>query len=251
MALRTFLDGALFAERLTGPDDGRPLIVALHGWGRDRHDLEAVVAGRDAVLFDLPGHGASPPPPAAWGSAEYAAQVAAAIDALGPSRPVTLVCHSFGGRVGVHLAAARPDLVGGVVLCGVPQLMRLAPAYRPPLGYRLVRWAHRRKLVPDSVMERLRQRRGSADYRATSGVMREVFVKLVNESYEPQLRAIACPVAFLWGRNDTAAPLGVAEQARDLVADVAAFDVVDTGHDVHRTHPEAFAPAIAAVERRA
>jgi pimeloyl-ACP methyl ester carboxylesterase len=249
MALRTFLDGALFAERLSGPDDDRPRGVARPGWGRDRHDHEAVVAGRDAGLFDLPGHGASPPPPTGRGSAEFAAEVAAAIDAIAPSRPVTLVCHSFGGRVGVHLAASRPDLVGGVVLCGVPQLVRVQPAYRPPLGYRIVRWANRRKLVPDSMMERLRQRRGSADYRATSGVMRDVFVQLVNESYEAQLRAITCPVAFLWGRGDTMAPLAVAEQARGLVADVVAFDVLDTGHDVHRTHPEAFAAVIAAVER--
>jgi pimeloyl-ACP methyl ester carboxylesterase len=247
MALRTFLDGALFAERLEGPDDDRPLLVALHGWRRDRHDLVPVVGGRPAVLFDLPGHGASPPPPAGWGSAEYAAQVASALDALAPARPVTLVCHSFGGRVGVHLAAARPDLVGGLVLCGVP-LLRLTPAYRPPLGYRIVRWGHRRHLVPDSVMERLRRRNGSADYQAATGVMREVFVKVVNETYEAQLRALTCPVAFVWGQSDTAAPVGIAAAARDMVADVASYEVLETGHDVHRTHPEAFARAIAAVE---
>jgi pimeloyl-ACP methyl ester carboxylesterase len=247
MALRTFLDGALFAERLEGGADDQPLLVALHGWRRDRHDLTAVVAGRDAILFDLPGFGASPPPPEAWGAAEYAAQVASALDRLAPGRPVTLVCHSFGGRVGVHLAAARPDLVGGLVLCGVP-LLRITPAYRPPLGYRLVRWAHRRKLVPDAVMERLRQRRGSADYQAASGVMRDVFVKVVNETYEPQLRAVTCPVAFVWGRHDTETPVGVAEAARAMVTNVAAYEVLDTGHDVHRTHPEAFGRAVAAVE---
>lgn len=247
MALRTFLDGALFAERLEGPADDRPPLVALHGWRRDRHDLTNVVAGRTAVLFDLPGHGASPPPPEAWGAADYAAQVAMALDALAPDRPVTLVCHSFGGRVGIHLATARPDLVGGLVLCGVP-LLRLTPAYRPSLGYRIVRWGHRRKLVPDSVMERLRQRKGSADYQAASGVMRDVFVKVVNETYDAQLRAVTCPVAFVWGRDDTQAPVGIAEAARTMVARVASFEVLDTGHDVHRTHPEAFARAIAAVE---
>ena len=247
MALRTFLDGALFAERLEGPDDGRPLVIGLHGWRRDRHDLAAVVAGRNAILFDLPGHGASPAPPDAWGAAEYAAQVASALETLGPTRPVTLVCHSFGGRVGVHLAAARPDLVGGLVLCGVP-LLRLTPAYRPPLGYRIVRWGHRRKLVPDSIMERLRRRNGSADYQAATGVMRDVFVKVVNETYEAQLRAVACPVAFVWGQGDTAAPVGIAEAAKGMVAHLASYEVLDTGHDVHRTHPEAFARAIAAVE---
>lgn len=246
MALRTFLDGALFAERLPGSAD-QALLVALHGWRRDRHDLEAVVAGRDAILFDLAGFGASPPPAEVWGAADYAAQVADALDALAPDRPVTLVCHSFGGRIGVHLAASRPDLVGGLVLCGVP-LLHLAPAYRPPLAYRVVRWAHRRKLVPDSVMERLRRRNGSDDYNAATGIMRDVFVKLVNETYEPQLRAAACPVAFVWGRRDTAVPVGIAEQAKDMVARLASYEVVDTGHDVHRTHPDAFARAIAAVE---
>lgn len=246
MALRTFLDGALFAERLSGPDD-RPLLVGLHGWRRDRHDLEPVVAGRDAILFDLPGHGASPPPSEVWGAAEYAAAVASALDTLAPARPVTIVAHSFGGRVGVHLAASRPDLVGGLVLSGVP-LLRVAPAYRPSLGYRLLRWGHRRKLVPDSVMERRRQRGGSDDYRAATGIMRDVFVKVVNETYEAQLEATACPVGFVWGRHDTAAPLAIAEKARDLVGTVAVYDVLDGDHFVHRTHPEALVAAVAAVE---
>lgn len=247
MALRTFLDGTLFAERQTA-DDGRPTVVVLHGWQRDRHDLAAVVAGRDAVLFDLPGHGASPPPPAAWGSADYATAVAGAIDALALDHPVTVLGHSFGGRVGVHLAAARPDLVGGLVLTGVP-LLRVTPAYTPPWHYRLVRWGHRRRLVPDSVMQRLRERNGSADYKAASGMMREVFVRVVNETYGEQLRATSCPVAFVWGERDTAAPLAIAEQARAMVTTLAAYEVVDAGHDVHRERPAALVAALAAVEQ--
>jgi len=246
MALRTFLDGTMFAERRAGDTD-RPMVVALHGWRRDRHDLAAVVAGRDAVLFDLPGHGASPPPPAAWGAADYAAAVATAVDSLAPDRPVTVLGHSFGGRVGVHLAAARPDLVGGLVLVGVP-LLRVTPAYTPPLHYRAARWGHRHRLVPDSVMERMRQRRGSDDYRAASGVMRDVFVRVVNETYEEQLRATKCPVALVWGERDTQAPVAVAEQARDLIPALAAYEVVDAGHDVHRERPEVVVAAIDAVE---
>ncbi len=246
MALRTFLDGTLFAERRTNPG-GRPLVVALHGWRRDRHDLAAVVAGRDALLFDLPGHGASPPPLTAWGSAEYAAAVAGALDSLALDRPVTVLGHSFGGRVGVHLAAERPDLVGGLVLVGVP-LLRITPPYTPPIQYRAVRWAHRRRLVPDSLMERMRQRGGSDDYKAASGVMRDVFVTLVNETYEEQLRSAKCPVAFVWGSRDTQAPVGIAEQARGMVGTLVAYDVVDAGHDVHRDRPDAVISAVDAVE---
>ena len=59
-------------------------------------------------------------------------------------------------------------------------------------------------------MESLRQRYGSEDYRLATGVMRTVHVRAVNEtneSYEEQLRRIACPVELVWGDDDTAAPL--------------------------------------------
>lgn len=246
MALRTHLDGSMFAEHLDG-DPARPLVVALHGWRRDRHDLVPVLAGRRAASFDLPGFGASPVPTEVWGAADYARHVAAAIDAMDLGEPVTVLGHSHGGRVGVCLAAARPDLVGGLVLCGVP-LLRLSPPKQPPLGYRIVRWGHRRGVVPDAWMERLRQRGGSDDYRAATGMMRNVFVKVVNETYEAELAAVKCPVALLWGAADTAAPAAIAERAKDMVTHLAQYSVVDCGHDVHRERPDAVVAAIDAVE---
>ncbi len=67
-------------------------------------------------------------------------------------------------------------------------------------------------------MEARRHRSGSSDYRAASGVMRDVFVRLVNETYEDELREITCPVELVWGSDDTAAPVAVAERAVELLA---------------------------------
>jgi pimeloyl-ACP methyl ester carboxylesterase len=69
------------------------------------------------------------------------------------------------------------------------------------------------RVVSDAAMEASRQRFGSADYRAAQGIMRQVLVRVVNESYEPQLDAISCPVHLVWGGEDTVAPLEVAERA--------------------------------------
>lgn len=240
MTLRTHLDGALFAEHLDGAP---PPVLALHGWGRDRSDLIGVVRGRRAASVDLPGFGSSPAPPEVWGAAEYARQVAELLDELALG-PVVVLAHSFGGRVAAHLGATRPDLVRGIVFLGVP-LLRLAPTSKPPFSYRLVRRLRRLRLVPESVLDAARQRHGSADYRAATGVMRDVLVKVVNEEYHDELRRLSCPVAFCWGERDTAAPLEVARRARELVADVALFDVVEgAGHDVHRSHPERVTAAI-------
>ena len=62
-------------------------------------------------------------------------------------------------------------------------------------------------------MEAARQRYGSADYRAAQGVMRQVLVRAVNETYEAQLDAVRCPVHLVWGGDDTVAPLEVADRS--------------------------------------
>ena len=48
--------------------------------------------------------------------------------------------------------------------------------------------------------------------------MRDVFVRTVNETYEDELREITCPVELVWGSDDTAAPVAVAERAAELLA---------------------------------
>lgn len=182
-----------------------PQVVALHGWGRDGADFATVLSGLDAVSIHLPGFGPAPAPDEVWGTEQYAELVA---DAIAAFAPVVIVAHSFGGRVAVRLAAARPELVSGLVLTGVP-LVRLAPVVQPPFIFRLARWAHSRGLLSDTRMDALRNERGSADYRAAQGVLRGIMVRVVNETYDDELAALAAssfPVRFVWGELDTAAP---------------------------------------------
>src|SRR5205807_2408171 len=56
------------------------------------------------------------------------------------------------------------------------------------------------------------------DFRAATGVMREVLVRSVNETDEQQLRAVSCPVELVWGEADLEAPPAVAEAALGLLA---------------------------------
>ncbi|MGD2061719.1 MAG: alpha/beta hydrolase, partial [Acidimicrobiia bacterium] len=119
MALRSFLEGALFAEAF---GSGTPEVLALHGWGRRGSDFATTLHGLDAIAPDLPGFGASPAPEAVIGADSYADIVAKILDSF--DRPPVLVGHSFGGRVAVCLAAKHPRLVGDLVLTGVP-LIRL------------------------------------------------------------------------------------------------------------------------------
>jgi pimeloyl-ACP methyl ester carboxylesterase len=215
--LTALADGRLLADK-TGSTP--PAVVALHGWGRTGADFAAIVEGLDAVAPHLPGFGASDAPDTAWGSAEYSELVA---DAIRPFGPVTIVGHSFGGRVAVRLAARYPELVKALVLTGVP-LLRLAPASKPAVSFRIVRWLAKRGILSRDVLERQRRKHGSADYNAANGVMREILVKVVNEDYRDDLARISAPVRMVWGEHDTAAPTDAGRAAAELIG--APFTVV-------------------------
>jgi pimeloyl-ACP methyl ester carboxylesterase len=248
MALRSLAQGTVFAD-VTG--SGWPLVVGLHGWGRDRADVAPAVEGLPGTVavLDLPGAGSSPPPPEAWGAREYATALALVVEELiadiakrsgeGTDQAL-LVGHSFGGRVAVCLAAQRPELVSGLVLAGVPLLRRTEQAAATPaLGFRIGRRLHRWSLLSDARMEALRQRYGSADYAAAKGMMRLVLVRSVGESYDDELARLECPVALVWGALDTAAPVEVAQRAEALIPTPCTLDVVDAvGHDVHTARPD-------------
>lgn len=228
--LRAFADGQLFGA-VRG--DGPPRVLALHGWARSHRDFDAVLEpeGADAlpsVALDLPGFGASPPPTEAWGGAAYAEAVAPVLSDMG--RPVVVLGHSFGGRVAVHLAAARPEAVHALVLTGVPLLHPQGRRRRVAPAFRALRRLHRMGLVSARAMEAGRQRYGSADYRAAQGVMRQVHVRAVNETYEAQLAAVQCPVYLVWGADDTAAPLEMAVRAEAMLAHAQLVSYPGVGH---------------------
>lgn len=221
--LTSLADGRIWADRY---GDGEPSIIALHGWGRSRHDWSTVLPHRNALAVDLPGFGASPAPDTVWTTADYA-------DALAPvlaQHPGSIVIgHSFGGRVAVQLAARHPELLGGVVLTGVPLLRNQAPAGKPALKYRVARWLNRRGVLGDDRMEKLRRQHGSADYRAATGTMRGVLVEAVNEDYREQLTRmgeLGTPTRMVWGEHDTAAPTEMAGRAQQLIGPSARLQVV-------------------------
>jgi len=237
--LSAFAGGRFFGAR-TG--EGAPEVLALHGWRRTHRDFDAVLTGggapaMDAIALDLPGFGATPEPPAAWGSGEYAEAVAAVVEEVG--RPLVVLGHSFGGRVALQLAVSRPDLVRALVLTGVPHLASVGPGPRPHRRFRALRWLHGLGLVSDRRMEAARRRHGSADYRSSEGRMREIFVRLVQERYDGLLPQLRCPVWLVWGENDGDAPVGMARAAAERIPEATLSVLGGVGHLTPTEAPQA------------
>jgi 3-oxoadipate enol-lactonase len=90
-------------------------VLLLHAGIADRRMWEPQVAaleaaGHRALAADLPGFGDAPLEP---GTIAYVDHAASLLDA-----PAAVVGCSFGGRIALELAAARPDLVKRLVLIG-------------------------------------------------------------------------------------------------------------------------------------
>jgi pimeloyl-ACP methyl ester carboxylesterase len=226
--LKVYEDGRLFGEQ----DGDEPLhVLALHGWARDRRDFAGLLEPFGGVRLDLPGFGASPVPPEAPTPARVAEMLMPMVSSLGSPRVV--LGHSYGGRVALHLGARLNDLQH-IVLVGTP-VVRPAPG-RPSLRYRAWRRAHALGLVPDIALERVRERYGSADYRAAHGVMRDALVAAVNEDYTDLLPRISCPVTLITGEHDTAAPPASQQQAAATIPHAEVVVLPGEGHLVGPAH---------------
>jgi pimeloyl-ACP methyl ester carboxylesterase len=244
--LSGYRDGKLFGASF---GQAPPWVLALHGWGRSHADFLDVLgspdAGEviDAIAIDLPGFGASPPPPEPWGAQEYAAYVRPVLDKMADR--VVIVGHSFGGRVAVELAALERERTAALVLTGTP-LVRVGRQTRPKLRFRMVRALAGVGLVGQGRLTQARERYGSRDYREARGVMRGVLVRVLAEDYRGALELLSCPVELVWGQRDVAVPVEVARAALSVIAAGRLTILPGIDHFVPSTAPAALRAVVLA-----
>ena len=104
----------------SGSKVGGYSFVLLHGFTQNAHcwgefGAELATVG-PTLAFDLPGHGGSSGHHVDL--VQSAALLAHSLEELELDRPACVIGYSLGGRTALHLALARPDLVGQLVVIG-------------------------------------------------------------------------------------------------------------------------------------
>lgn len=99
---------------------GSPPLVLLHGLSANAQSFGGLVAAGlgdsfRLIIPDLRGRGQSDAPPAGYSMDDHARDVIALLDALGLEQ-VVVVGHSFGGFLGIYLAATCPERVAKLVI---------------------------------------------------------------------------------------------------------------------------------------
>jgi pimeloyl-ACP methyl ester carboxylesterase len=225
---------------------GEPVLI-LHGWGASIETIMPIVntLKKDHTVFalDLPGFGKSQEPEEVFGSFCYADMVKEFMDRLIPGK-LSLVGHSFGGKLAIILSSKYPDLFQRVVLIDSAGLIpkRTLKYHIRVKGFKLLKKLYTTLVFwedKDKRMEKLYRKFGSDDYQNSTGIMRKILVRVVNENLEPILRDIKAPTLLIWGDKDDATPLYMGHIMEKEIKDSGLVVFEGAGHysyldDYHR-----------------
>lgn len=226
----------------------QPPLLFLHGWNGSAESFIPLVqelcaqgVKRRCLVLDFPGFGSSALPPTPWTIHDYAGCVVKYLGCLSLSS-VSLIVHSFGGRIATVLATSHPELIQNIAyiapagirhnkkgiariatvlktVCSVPGLRVVFPLIRT-IGYKLI---------------------GDNDYHKSSGVMKETFKLVTSEDLVDILPQVKCPVTIFWGVNDSYVPISDTDIMKKAIPHATIYTYDDGRHGIHKTHAVAIA----------
>lgn len=212
-------------------------LVLLHGWGASIATMQPVHNHFEryfrTVSLDLPGFGASQPPPIPWGVEDYERVVGKFLDELQISQPV-IMGHSYGGKIAICLAARGRAIKKMVLIdsAGI-RARRGFKHYSRVYAYKAMRRIFNLpgiRTVFKETVENWKNQAGSEDYRNARGVMRQTLVKAVNEDITHLLSLVKVPALLIWGDQDTATPLSDGKTMERLIPDAGLVVLKGGGH---------------------
>ena len=237
------VDGLQIRYEINGT--GKPLLL-MHGWGCTLETVRSVAETASqnhmVVNIDFPGFGESDEPESVWGVKEYTGFIEKFIEKLG-LKNLSLAGHSFGGRVAI-LYSSRND-VEKVILIDAAGVKPKHPWkwYIKVYSFKTAKFFVR-LFLPNKkateIIDKMRNRRGSADYNAASPKMKSILSKVVNEDLKHVLHLIKAPTLLIWGKNDTATPVADAKIMERLIPDAGLVVFENAGHYSFLDNPFGF-----------
>jgi len=210
----------VYYEQIGSGDD----LVILHGWGYGGELLSglanAVSDTYRVTLIDMPGNGKTKEPQNKITVYDYGEILYSTLEALN-IKSAYFLGHSFGCRLLILLASKHPERVKKLLLCGAAGIRdkRTAGYYFKTLCYKAAKLFV--KTFAPKKYAKWRQSKGSEDYKKLSDNMKATFSSIVNEDLTYLLKDIKAPTFLIFGENDTATPVWMAEVMEKNIPDCA------------------------------
>lgn len=216
-------------------------VLVLHGWGASIQTMRPVIDALKnrfrVTALDFPGFGGSSAPPESFGVQEYTDLTFKFMREVGLSK-AHIICHSFGGRVTIILAAQHPEAVDKIVFTDAAGLRKRRTFKQSVKVYtfKAAKRLNRGRIVKSVLklfgvdVEKHVKNAGSADYRALPDHMKKVFVRVVNQDLRSFLPQIKSPSLLIWGENDQDTPLEFGKTMEQEIPDAGLVVFEGAGH---------------------
>ena len=215
-------------------------ILLLHGWG-SKLDLfgtiiENLSKNNKVYAIDLPGFGGTEEPKEAWDVDRYVDFVIEFIEKMN-IKELSILGHSFGGRVIIKLVNRKNlnfkvDKLVLVDSAGIKPEKSKKNSMKTKV-YKVLKILVGNKIVSKifpNLLNNIKKKFGSEDYRNATPIMRDTLVKTVNEDLTDLLPNIKQSTLLIWGDKDTATPIEDAKKMESLIKDSGLVTVEGAGH---------------------
>jgi non-heme chloroperoxidase len=236
-----------------GDPAGLP-VVMLHGLTDSWHSFELVLPHLPRSIRALPltqrGHGDAERPKVGYRTRDFAADVAAFLDALGLESAV-IVGHSLGSTNALRFAIDYPHRVRGLVLVGTFAAYRGNPVIAEfwnssvstlidPVDPAFAREFQESTLaqpVPDEVVDvAVRE-----SLKVPARVWRDALAGCLEDDFAGEIATIGTPTLAVWGARDALVPRGDQDHFLARIASSRLLVYQDAGHAPHWEEPARFA----------
>ena len=222
-------------------------VVLLHGWGQNTQMMAFIGEHlkKHFIVYniDFPGFGQSQEPNEAWSCEDYTEFLHAFCQKFKIDDPI-FIAHSFGCRIALRYAykygAHRMALTGAAGIKDSHDLSWYIKTY----SYKLAK-----KLFPEYA-RKYAEKVGSTDYKNSSGVMRQTFVKVVNDDVKDILKDINVETLLVFGELDEATPLSKGKLMEKLMPDATLVVFENDDHYAYINEAQRFNAVLDAFLKR-
>lgn len=207
-------------------------IIILPGWGSSINVMKKMFdhlsENNRVIILDLPGFGETDALKNSWSLNDYVLFVIEFMNKLNIKTPI-IIGHSFGGRIAIKLASEYHDLkIDRVILIDSAGIKKVI---KSSLKSNILKISKKTfsKVAP-KLVEKAKNKIGSADYRNASPIMKATLVNVVNEDLTANLSEIKASTLLIWGENDLETPISNAEIMRAHIPDAGIVLVPNAGH---------------------
>ncbi len=206
--------------------EGNPIIL-LHGWLTTLETMRPIANSLSqyfkVYLVDVVGFGKSDIPEHPLDSNAFGDFLKEFVKNLDINNPI-LIGHSNGGRIIINAVGRGLVNAKKIVLIDSAGLKpKRSIKYYVKIGFFktgkfILNMLPNTKKVKE-FKEKLLNKVGSADYKASAPVLKETMKKILNEDATSLLPKISCPTLLIWGTADKDTPISDAKKMEKLIPD--------------------------------